>query len=369
MAEPISNRTANLSGLTVLTLTTLAVTSLLSRGRQPAVARTAVARTQIPASTVKPGGTGAPQPAVNPSTTTAAPVDHPAGLIGIGRSIIDRFGRDNASLTAAGIAFYLLSSIFPGLAALVSVYGLFGDPADVGRQIAPFAGLLPPDAMKLLNDGLQGFIKSSANSHLSFALVTSLLIALWSARAAMASIMAGLCIAYEEVDKRSFVVQTLVSLALTIGAVAFAMVAIFAIAVIPALLAFVYLDKPVEAALVWGRWPILAMLVVLGFSVLYRFAAYRTHPRWRWITWGSGIATVLWLGGSVLFSFYVSHFGSYNATYGSLGAVIVLLLWFWVSALVLLLGAEIDSELDVRATDGGSPTAGTAPSAGPPRGP
>jgi membrane protein len=117
---------------------------------------------------------------------------------------------------------------------------------------------------------------------------------------------------------------------------------------------------------VWGRWPLLTLMVVLGFAVLYRFAPHRSHPRWRWITWGSAIATALWIVGSVLFSFYVSHFGSYDATYGSLGAVIILLLWFWVSALVMILGAEIDSELDTRATNGGAPLAGTAPSAGPP---
>ncbi|MDX7953174.1 YihY/virulence factor BrkB family protein [Lichenihabitans sp. Uapishka_5] len=297
----------------------------------------------------------------------AAPVAHKPGLFGIVRSIIDRFSRDNATLTAAGIAFYLLSSVFPGLAALVSVYGLVGDPSEVGRQIAPFAGLLPPEAMKLLNDSLQGFIKSSANSHVSIALATSLAIALWSARAAMAAIMTGLNIAYEEVDKRSYVVQTLVSLGLTIGVLAFVAVAIFSIAVVPALLALFYLGETLQALLEYGRWPLLASVVVFGFAVLYRYAPYRSHPRWRWITWGSGIATVLWLSGSILFSFYVRHFGSYDATYGSLGAVIILLLWFWFGALVMILGAEIDSELDVRATLGGAPTAGTPPSAGPPR--
>ena len=359
----------SLSGLTVLTLATLAVSNFV-RGtkRQATSERDRVpGRTSAPVSSpqpknVHPAGTSAP------GGVAAAPVDHPAGVIGIGRSIIDRFTRDNATLTAAGIAFYMLLSIFPGLAALVSIYGLFGDPADVGRQIAPFAGLLPPEAMKLLNDGLEGFIKSSANSHMSFALITSLLLAVWSARAAMSSIMTGLNIAYEETERRSFIVTTLVSLALTIGAVCFAVIAIVAIAIVPAVLAFVRLGSTVETLLAYGRWPLLAILVVLGFATLFRFAPDRSHPRWRWITWGSGVATVLWIAGSVGFSFYVSHFGSYDATYGSLGAVIILLLWFWVSALVLILGAEIDSELDLRATAAGSPTAGAERSAGPPKG-
>lgn len=357
----------NLSGLTVLALTTLAVTNLLGASRKqalpaPAGARKPARPIESTESEPKAGEGTAP----TQGGLAAAPVDHRPGIVGIARSIIDRFTRDNATLTAAGIAFYTLLSIFPGLAALVSVYALFGDPAEVGRQIAPFASLLPPEAMKLLNDGLQGFITKSANTHISFTLIFSLAIALWSARAAMSSIMVGLNVAYEESERRSFIVTTLISLVLTIGAVVFAVVAIFAIAVVPALLAFIPLGKVVANLLVYGRWPLLAALVVLGFGLLYRVAPDRSHPRWRWITWGSGVATVLWLVGSIIFSFYVSHFGSYDATYGSLGAVIILLLWFWVSALVMILGAEIDSELDTRATNGGGAFAGTPPSAGPP---
>jgi membrane protein len=368
MANVHETRKPDWTGLTFLTVASLALSNALRVRRRAH---------REPAMAAPPSYPGIAAPASQPASPTvlptagglvAAPVAHPAGLIGIGRSIIDRFSRDNATLTAAGIAFYLLSSIFPGLAALVSIYGLVGDPSDVSRQIAPFAGLLPPEAMKLLTDSLQGFIKSSADSHVSLALVTSLAIALWSARAAMASIMVGLNIAYEEVDRRSFVVQTLVSLALTVGVLGFVAVAIFSIAVVPAILALFYVGDTMQALLEYGRWPVLATVVVLGFAVLYRFAPYRSHPRWRWITWGSATATVLWLAGSILFSYYVRNFGSYDKTYGSIGAVIILLLWFWFGALVMILGAEIDSELDIRATKGGAPTAGTPPSAGPPRG-
>ena len=355
-----------LSRLTALAVTSLAVTNLLRPSRR------VPAENNRPSRQTVPGVQPIPPASLNnpaPGGLAAAPVEHRPGFMGIARSIFDRFNRDNASQTAAGIAFYFFVSIFPGLAALVSIYGLIGDPNDVSRQIAPFAGLLPPEAMKLLNDGLAGFIKTNAGSHLSVALVTSLLLALWSARNAMAAIMVGLNIAYEETERRSFVVTTLMSLALTLGVIAFVIAALAAIAVVPAILAFFYLDQFVSNLLFYGRWPVLAVVVLFGFAVLYRFAPYRSHPRWRWITWGSGISTMLWLAGSLLFSFYVSHFGSYDATYGSLGAVVVLLLWFWVSALVMVLGAEIDSELDLRATKTGSPTAGTEPSAGPPVGP
>lgn len=355
------------AGFTVVAAATLAFANAW-RERRSGVSKSVPADPRVAASEPDrqpPAGVALP----TAGGLVAAPVAHRAGFIGIIRSIIDRFSRDNVSLMAAGIAFYLLSSIFPGLAALVSIYGLVGDPTDVSRQIAPFAGLLPPEAMNLLSNSLEGFIKASsgAGSHISLALVTSLLIALWSARAAMSAIMTGLNIAYEEVDQRSFVVQTLVSLALTVGVLAFVLVAIFAIAVVPAILALFYLGDTLQALIEYGRWPLLAGVVVFCFAVLYRFAPFRSHPRWRWITWGSALATTLWLIGSFLFSYYVRHFGSYDATYGSIGAVIILLLWFWFGALVMLLGAEIDSELDIRATKGGAPTAGTPPSAGPPR--
>ena len=348
------------SKTTMLALAALSVASLARPERKEPLTRVRAPDPETPGSAKADGA----QP--NAGGLAAATIEHRPGLIGLARSIIDRFSRDNTMMTAASIAFYALLSIFPALAAIVSVYALVGDPNDVSRQIAPFAQLLPPEAMKLLNDGLATFIKTASESHISIKLIFSILVAIWSARAAMSSVMSGLNIAYEESERRSFIVTVLVSLALTLGAVAFAIVAIGAIAVVPAMLALVHLDKVVENLLEYGRWPILAVLVILAFAVMFRFAPDRSHPRWRWITWGSGFSAVLWLIGSILFSFYVSHFGSYDATYGSIGAVIVLLLWFWVSAIIMLLGASIDSELDTRATIGGSPTAGTPPRSGPP---
>lgn len=155
--EEASAKDGNLSRLTILALAGLAITNLVGSRRAPQAAGRVAPRgvSQQPAPRSVPEVGEAPAP----GGLAAAPVDHPPGLIGVARSIIDRFNRDNASQAAAGIAFYLFVSIFPGLAALVSIYGLFGDPSEVGKQIAPFAGLLPPEAMKLLNDGLAGFIK------------------------------------------------------------------------------------------------------------------------------------------------------------------------------------------------------------------
>ena len=290
------------------------------------------------------------------------PVTHRPGLIGIMWSVIDRIARDNVTMVAAGVAFYALLAIFPALAALVSLYGLFSDPLEVYRQMRTLNQLLPPEALNLITDGLQNFVQKS-NSQFNIALVTGLVLAVWSARAGMAAVMTGLNIAYEESERRSLVVQNLVALAMTFAAIVLAIAIIFAIGIIPAALAFLHLPPEVAVVIALVRWPILAIVVLIGFAVLYRFAPCRGEARWRWITWGSATATTLWILGSVGFSYYVSHFGSYDATYGSLGAVAVLLLWLWVAALFLLLGAEVDAELHARALTTGSPTAALPTSA------
>ncbi len=282
------------------------------------------------------------------------PVTHRPGVLGIAWSVVERVGRDNVTMVAAGVAFYALLAIFPALAAVVSLYGLFSDPVEVSRQLSAFRYLLPPEALKLITDGLQAFVAKS-NSQFNIALVTGLLLAVWSARAGIQSVMTGLNIAYEETERRSIVVQNLVAIAMTFAAVVLAIVVIFAIAVLPAVIALFAFPPEIVTVLAFSRWPILAVVILVGFGVLYRFAPCRREARWQWITWGSATATTLWLLGSALFSFYVSSFGSYDRTYGSLGAVVVLLLWLWVAAVFFLMGAELDAELHARALTTGSP--------------
>ncbi len=292
-----------------------------------------------------------------PAPPKAKPIEeHAPGLAGIAKAVFARFGRDNISLVAAGIAFYILAAIFPALAAMVSIYGLFADPNQVASRVSGLEGVLPSEALKILTDGLNSFA-SKSGSQLSLALAISLLIALWSARAGMSSVMTGLNIAYEEKEKRSFIKQNVIALALTIGGIVFAIVALTAVAIVPTALALIHVDGLTAQILNFGRWPILAAIVIIGFAVMYRYAPSRTNPNWKWISWGSAIASLLWMLGSVIFSFYVSHFGSYQATYGALASVVVLLLWFWVSALVFLLGAEIDDEINLRARNARSPLA------------
>jgi membrane protein len=280
------------------------------------------------------------------------PIDHPQSeevnvetLFQIAKNVVFRIGRDNLMLVAAGVAFYAMTAIFPAIATFVSIYGLFANPDAVQEQIVGFSSLLPATSFKLLTDALQNFA-SKSSSTLNIALLVSLFLALWSAKAGVSSLMTGLNIANETTEKRSFIVQQAVALALTLGAILFAMVAIGAIALLPAIIDFLPLSDGAKTGLGLGRWPLLTLLVCFGLAVMYRFGPCRERAKWKWITWGAAIATVLWLVGSGAFSFYVSRFGSYDATYGSLAAPVILLLWFWLSALVALLGAEIDAEME-----------------------
>jgi membrane protein len=265
-------------------------------------------------------------------------------LFQIAVNVLVRIGRDNLLLVAAGVAFYAMTAIFPAIAAFVSIYGIFADPSQAESQVGGYSGLIPPVSLRLLTDALQSFA-SKSNSTLSFALIISVLVALWSAKAGLSSLMTGLNIANETTEKRNIIVQQGTALLLTFGAVIFAGFALAAIALLPVVVDVLPLTDRGKAVLGLGRWPLLAIVICFALAVLYRFGPYRERAKWRWITLGSAIATALWLGGSGLFSFYVSHFSSYDKTYGSLAAPVVLLLWFWLSALVVLVGAEIDAEM------------------------
>jgi membrane protein len=284
-------------------------------------------------------------PGAAPASAKAPSHPNPAALWQIGKNVAARVSKDNLTLVAAGVAFYAMTAIFPALAAFVSIYGLFADPNAVQQQIAGFSGLLPPNSLKLLTDALQSFASKSTSS-LNVALFFSVALAMWSAKAGVTALISGLNIANQTDEKRGFIAQQLIALALTVGALLFAMVAFAAVALLPIVIDVLPLSDAAKTTLGLGRWPLLAVMVSFGLAVVYRFGPYREQAKWRWITWGAAIATVLWIIGSVAFSFYASRFGSYDVTYGTLAAPVILLLWFWVSALTVLMGAEIDAELE-----------------------
>jgi len=252
--------------------------------------------------------------------------------------------QDNLTIVAAGVAFFAFLAIFPALAALISIYGLVADPAAVEQQIASLRGVLPAEAADLIGTQLSR-IASGSSQTLGWSLALSVLLGLWSANKGMKGLIQGLNIAYGEEDRRSWFKRTAIQLGLTLGAIIAAIVAIGMVVALPAVLSFLGLGGGARIGVEVARWVLLAALVVVGLGVVYRIGPARgaLRPR-RWITPGAVVATVLWLIGSVLFSIYVANFGSYAKTYGALAAVVILLIWFYLTAFVILLGAELDGE-------------------------
>lgn len=257
------------------------------------------------------------------------------------------FREDRIPLVAAGVTFYVLLALVPALASFISLYGLFFDPQDVNRQIGQLAGFVPREALGVIQDQATR-IASGGRSTLSFAFGTSLVISLWSANSGIKSIMEALNIANEEREERSFVWLNIHSLMLTLGAIAFLIAVMAVLAVLPVVLQATGLEGIGRILLTYGRWPILLVVVIAALAVLYRYGPSQRRPEWRWLTWGSILAAVGWLVFSILFSWYVAHFASYNRTYGSLGAVIAFMTWAWLSITIVLAGAELDAEIERR---------------------
>jgi membrane protein len=257
----------------------------------------------------------------------------------------EEFGQDRIMSVAAGVTYYALLALFPALAALVSIYGLFADPAAIQGQVDTLAGVLPGGALDIVREQVTR-IASKGSGALGVSFAIGLTLSLWSANAGMKAILDALNIVYDEEEKRSFLRLNLESLAFTLGAIGFLLLALTGIVVLPVVLAFIGLGSGLEWLLSLARWPILLAAVVAGLAVLYRYGPSRTKAEWKWVTPGSLVAAVLWLVVSMLFSWYVANFGSYNETYGSLGAVIGFMTWIWISGIVVLVGAQINAEME-----------------------
>ncbi|MDP9209257.1 MAG: YihY/virulence factor BrkB family protein [Actinomycetota bacterium] len=252
---------------------------------------------------------------------------------------------DNVSLLAAGVAFYAMLALFPAIIALVTIYGMVADPAEVESQVGEFAKSLPSGADQLITQQLENVVNAGQQA-LSIGLALSLLAVLWSVSSGVQGLVKSLNLIYDERETRGFVKLRGLSLLLTLGAIVVVVVALVLITVFPGVIEDLGLGQAGELAASIVRWVVLALLVLVALAVVYRFAPDRTNPRWRWLSWGAVVALVLWLLGSVGFSFYVDNFGKYNQTYGALAAVIILLLWLYLSAFAVLLGAELNAETE-----------------------
>jgi len=257
----------------------------------------------------------------------------------------DQIGKDNVSIVAAGVAFYAMLAIFPAITAFVSLFGLIADTAQVQTQFANFKDVMPHEAWSLLNDQLTAVV-SAGNQRLGIGVVVGLLIALWSAGAGVRAMMTALNIAYHEDEKRSFVRFYATAFLFTLGIVVLALLSVGVIVAVPIVLSLVEPGLLTRMVIKVLPWRILGVFITVALGALYRFGASRAEPRTRWVSVGAVLATVLWIAASVLFSVYVSNFDSYNRTYGALGAVMILLMWLWISAFIVLLGAELNAEME-----------------------
>jgi membrane protein len=253
-------------------------------------------------------------------------------------------GRDNISIMAAGAAYYLILAMVPAMSALVLTYGLVADPVTIERHVSALAGVMPAEALKLLSDQLDTLV-SAPRAGLGIGLVVSVVIALWSSLGSTVALMQALTVAYGGREDRGIFRFYGLAVGLTVGTVLFGLAALVLIAGVPAAAATLPMPDFSRELLALARWPMLAALALLGLGTLYRVAPNRNPPGWDFLRAGTIAASLLWLVGSAAFSFYVAHFGAYDRTYGSLGAVAILLVWLYASAYIVLVGAELNGEL------------------------
>ena len=267
-----------------------------------------------------------------------------AGWKDIVHRTFQQLSEDNLSLVAAGMAFYAFTAMVPALAAFVAIYALVNDPATVSQHMDSVSSLRPSEARPILEDQLKRL--TSDNESAGWGAVLGIGIALFGAMKAMTALITGLNIAYDEEERRGVVKLYLTAFLLTLAGLVGAIVVIGLVAVLPAALRIFGGDETAKLLVNIVRWPLLAALFSFALSVAYRYAASRDKPRWRWVSRGAVGATVLWMLGSAAFSLYLSRFGDYEGTYGSLGAIVAFLMWLFLTSYTVLLGAEFDAEME-----------------------
>lgn len=276
------------------------------------------------------------------------PTEIPAlGWKDIAFRVKDEVAGDRVGLIAAGVAFYGLLALFPAITALIAISGLLVEPSQVVDQLESLSGLLPQEVIAIVTAQATE-VAGSREGGLGLAAVFGVGIALYSASKGMASLIEGINVAYDEEEKRGFIWLKLVTLALTLFLMMGLLLALMATLGMPAVLAILDFGTFFEAAMTGVLWVGLFFLTVLGLSVLYRYAPSRNEPNWKWVSPGAVIACLIWVIASAGFAFYVGNFGSYNESFGTLAGAIVLLMWFWISAFIILLGAELNAEIEAQ---------------------
>ena len=262
----------------------------------------------------------------------------------------DQIGKDNVAIVSAGVAFYAFLAVFPAIMALISIYGLAMDPQQIESQISKLSSMMPEQAFSLVETQIEKFTSTSGGT-LGWGTALGILFSLWSANKGIKSLFTGVDIAYNTENTRGFFRQNALTLTFTLGAIILVIISMTLIVVFPALVDLIGLPSQIESLISWLRWIILALIVVFFFCLVYKFAPARPRPRFRWVLLGACFATLVWLIASWGFSYYVSNFGSYGQIYGSISAVVILMLWLLLTSLIILVGAEINSVSEQYARD------------------
>ncbi len=257
----------------------------------------------------------------------------------------DQFSKDHILIVSAGTAFFFFLAIFPTIAAALSIYGLIMDPVEVSQQMNQLGNILPNQARQVIGDILERQ-SGKSGSELGWSLVLSILISLWTSNIGTRALFNGLNITYNEKDQRGFLKLSGITLLVTIGGIIIGFIALAIVVAFPAFINNFGLPSTLETTIQLVRWPVLALIVMTSLAIVYKVAPARSNPQFRWASWGAVVATLLWLIGSFLFNVYVSNFDTLDATYGSFAAVIILMLWFFLTAFIILLGAEINAEME-----------------------
>jgi membrane protein len=246
---------------------------------------------------------------------------------------------------AGGVAFFILLAIFPAITALVSAYGLYFDASTITNNLSLLDDIVPANVLSIVHEQAQRIAGNSGRA-LSLGIIVGILVSLWSAMSGVKAMIDALNVIYEQQEGRNFFKLSLVALVFTLGGFATFLLAIAGVIVLPLVLAPIGLGSAAGTLTRFGRWPVLLLVLLIGLAVLYRYGPYRRAARWQWVSVGSVFAAVTWIIASYLFSWYLASFANYNATYGSLGAVVGLMMWLWISTIVVLLGAELNAEIE-----------------------
>ncbi|MCK7614136.1 YihY/virulence factor BrkB family protein [Roseibium sediminicola] len=271
----------------------------------------------------------------------------PLGWLDVAYRVWLAMERDHVGLIAAGVAFYGLLAIFPAITALMALSGLVVEPVEIARQLELIKSVVPQEAALIILDQAQS-VAGARGTGLGLAFAFSLVLSLYSVSRGIASMMEGLNVAYGETEKRGFFQLNALTLVLSLILVVAFIMGLVSALLLPAVFSIVQLPAWMEAAFSAFRWLVMALLTVTGLSLVYRFGPSRADAKWKWITPGAVLACLLWMAASYGFSVYVANFGSYNKTFGSLAGVIILLMWLWMSAYIVLFGAELNGELEAQ---------------------